>query len=523
MPDSEPRQPPLHPETASGDEYSAEVLLIATSSRYRRLGVPGESDLHRCGRALCATCDGPFYKGGTVAVVGSGNSAAEESLLLTKFADRVTILVRGDAFTASQVIRRQGAGDRGPSTCSLASPIQEFLGKVKAQPVRSSRSRRRYRDARSTWTAPSSSSASTPTPAFLEGAVTATRGLHRDRARPGCMAASARRRAARPGAPGDERAGHLRRQGMRRQHQTGGRWRARRRRCARDPQALRKRLAPAGGHDQPCLAPGRAARRASRHAQQDGHEPAAVDNFLLLYDTPIIRRAGRSLCRRVLCRPGLWRRTFTTLESAERLRRATRAARVGRRDRPQRVAAQRNPTPTTSPASGWRFQPAHGLRRRARQCGWCALTCCASTRSPMSPAPYAGIGVPPAGRAARRGDVRPAGAYVGGGTCCAAEWRQPDGRGVGLQHQLSAALRPAGRSRRVLPRIPSIVFGARRAIHALMEQWKAAAQRTLPERAPGASAAGSPRPLTPQTSAGARDRPAASVAGARLPGGKCNA
>lgn len=98
-------------DTGDGSEYSAEAVIIATGSRYRRLGVPGESDYIGAGVHFCATCDGPFYKGKHVAVIGGGNSAAEESLLLTKFADRVTLLVRGDSFKASQVIQESVLGD----------------------------------------------------------------------------------------------------------------------------------------------------------------------------------------------------------------------------------------------------------------------------------------------------------------------------------------------------------------------------------------------------------------------------
>jgi thioredoxin reductase (NADPH) len=93
--------------TASGDEYSAQALLIATGSRYRRLGAPGESNYIGAGVHFCATCDGPFYKGKHVAVVGGGNSAVEESLHLIKFADKVTILARGDSFKASKVIQEK--------------------------------------------------------------------------------------------------------------------------------------------------------------------------------------------------------------------------------------------------------------------------------------------------------------------------------------------------------------------------------------------------------------------------------
>lgn len=91
--------------TNDNSEYTAHALLISTGSRYRRLGVSGEADYIGAGVHFCATCDGPFYKGKHVAVVGGGNSAAEESLLLTKYANKVTILVRGDAFKASQVIQ----------------------------------------------------------------------------------------------------------------------------------------------------------------------------------------------------------------------------------------------------------------------------------------------------------------------------------------------------------------------------------------------------------------------------------
>ncbi|MDB5077924.1 MAG: hypothetical protein JWO42_4103 [Chloroflexi bacterium] len=89
--------------TADGKRYGASAVLIATGSTYKRLGVPGEDELIGAGVHFCATCDGPFYRGEHVAVIGGGNSAAEESVFLTRFADKVTMLVRGDALTASHV------------------------------------------------------------------------------------------------------------------------------------------------------------------------------------------------------------------------------------------------------------------------------------------------------------------------------------------------------------------------------------------------------------------------------------
>lgn len=90
--------------TADGREYGAQAVLLATGSQYRRLGVEGEEDFIGAGVHFCATCDGPFYKGRPVAVIGGGNSAGEESIFLARFASEVTILVRGDDLTASKLV-----------------------------------------------------------------------------------------------------------------------------------------------------------------------------------------------------------------------------------------------------------------------------------------------------------------------------------------------------------------------------------------------------------------------------------
>jgi thioredoxin reductase (NADPH) len=94
-------------DTADGNQYSACSLLLATGSRYRRLGVSGEDNYIGAGIHYCATCDGPFYKGQAVVVVGGGNSAVEESLFLVRFVERVTLLVRGGELKGSQVIREK--------------------------------------------------------------------------------------------------------------------------------------------------------------------------------------------------------------------------------------------------------------------------------------------------------------------------------------------------------------------------------------------------------------------------------
>ncbi|HNO31432.1 MAG TPA: FAD-dependent oxidoreductase [Anaerolineales bacterium] len=90
--------------TSDGKHYHSRAVLIATGASYRRLDVPGEEDYIGAGIHFCATCDGPFYKGAKeIVVIGGGNSAVEEGLHLTNFAEKVTLLVRGDKLTASQI------------------------------------------------------------------------------------------------------------------------------------------------------------------------------------------------------------------------------------------------------------------------------------------------------------------------------------------------------------------------------------------------------------------------------------
>ena len=90
-------------ETESGHRYRSNAVLIATGSTYKRLGVPGEDEYIGAGVHFCATCDGPFYKGREVAVIGGGNSAVEEAAFLTRFSPKVTILVHGSQLTASKL------------------------------------------------------------------------------------------------------------------------------------------------------------------------------------------------------------------------------------------------------------------------------------------------------------------------------------------------------------------------------------------------------------------------------------
>lgn len=89
---------------SDGRHVHSRAVLVTTGASYRRLEVPGEDDYIGAGIHFCATCDGPFYKGAKeIVVVGGGNSAVEEGLHLTNFSEKVTLLVRGDRLTASQI------------------------------------------------------------------------------------------------------------------------------------------------------------------------------------------------------------------------------------------------------------------------------------------------------------------------------------------------------------------------------------------------------------------------------------
>ncbi len=90
-------------EIDTGTKYRCNAILLATGSVYKRLSVPGEEDFIGAGVHFCATCDGPFYKGREVMVIGSGNSAVEEAAFLTRFSPKVTILARGEKLSASKV------------------------------------------------------------------------------------------------------------------------------------------------------------------------------------------------------------------------------------------------------------------------------------------------------------------------------------------------------------------------------------------------------------------------------------
>jgi thioredoxin reductase (NADPH) len=120
--------------TGDGEDYRAGAVVLSLGSTYRRLGVPGEEDFIGAGVHFCATCDGAFYRGKEVLVVGGGNSAGEESIFLTRFASKVTIATRDSSLTASKVVQEKVAENTQIDVVTNASP-SEFKGDSRLRSV----------------------------------------------------------------------------------------------------------------------------------------------------------------------------------------------------------------------------------------------------------------------------------------------------------------------------------------------------------------------------------------------------
>jgi thioredoxin reductase (NADPH) len=99
-----------HPFVTTGDSgtiYTADTIIIATGAKARWLGIPSEEKFQSFGVSACATCDGFFYRGRDVAVIGGGNSAVEEAIFLTNFANSVTLIHRRDSLRAEKIAQNR--------------------------------------------------------------------------------------------------------------------------------------------------------------------------------------------------------------------------------------------------------------------------------------------------------------------------------------------------------------------------------------------------------------------------------
>src|SRR5208282_6347221 len=111
----------------SGDTYVAESVVIATGAQARWLGLESEQRLQGRGVSACATCDGFFYRGKTVAIIGGGNTAVEEALYLTHHAERVTLIHRRDSLRAEKILQARLFANPKISVV-WNSVVEEILG-----------------------------------------------------------------------------------------------------------------------------------------------------------------------------------------------------------------------------------------------------------------------------------------------------------------------------------------------------------------------------------------------------------
>lgn len=115
--------------------YEARTVLLATGTTYRKMGAKGEAELSSRGVSYCATCDAPFYKGKNVIIVGGGDSAVKESLILAEHAKHVTIVYRGEKITKAEPINMKRVEATPNIAFRLKTNIVEIMGDKRVEKV----------------------------------------------------------------------------------------------------------------------------------------------------------------------------------------------------------------------------------------------------------------------------------------------------------------------------------------------------------------------------------------------------
>ncbi|MBP5288245.1 MAG: FAD-dependent oxidoreductase, partial [Clostridia bacterium] len=113
--------------TTDGEPVRARAVILATGARHRTLGLPGEEDFIGSGVSFCAVCDGAFYRGARVAVVGGGNSALQEALLLSELAEKVIVVQNLDFLTGEGALQEQLYA-RSNVEVILGTVVDAYLG-----------------------------------------------------------------------------------------------------------------------------------------------------------------------------------------------------------------------------------------------------------------------------------------------------------------------------------------------------------------------------------------------------------
>ena len=120
---------------AGDEEWRARTIIVSTGASARWLGVPGEDKLRGRGVSSCATCDGFFFRGQEIVVVGGGDSALEEAIFLTRFANKVTVVHRRNALRASKIMQDRATGNEKIDFV-WDSVVDEVLGDQAVEGVR---------------------------------------------------------------------------------------------------------------------------------------------------------------------------------------------------------------------------------------------------------------------------------------------------------------------------------------------------------------------------------------------------